>query len=156
MSRELRVIGVDGSQLGILSKQGALDMAREAGLSLVEISPNASPPVVKIMDYGKFLFEQKKKNKKQQRAPKLKEITMRHVTEEADYKVKLRNLVSFLEKGYKVKVTIRFRGREITHQELGLKLLNRIKDDLKEYGTPDQMPKMEGRQMVMLVSPLRK
>lgn len=154
MATELRVINEDGSQAGIMSKSEALNIAREAGLSLVEISPNASPPVAKIMDYGKFSFEQKKKVKKN-KAPKLKEISLRHVTEEADYRVKLRNLVSFLQKGNKVKVSIRFKGREITHSALGAKLLERVRIDTEEYGTPEQMPKLEGRQMVMLISPLR-
>ena len=155
VAKELRVIDENGDQAGILSKQEALDLARGKDLSLVMISPNASPPVAKIMDYGKFSFEKKKKQKKQ-RAPKLKELNMRPGTEEADFKVKLRNLVSFLEKGYKVKVAVRFRGREIAHSDLGRKLLDKIIVDAKEYGSPESLPKLEGRQMVIMMGPLRK
>lgn len=152
---ELRVVAEDGAQIGIMSKQDALEMARSKSLSLVVISPNASPPVAKIMDYGKYVFESRKKQKKQ-KAPKLKEITMRPVTEDGDFKVKLRNLISFLEKGNKVKVSIRFRGREITHSELGKSLLERVIEESKEYGAPERMPKLEGRQMVIMMNPLRK
>lgn len=130
-------------------------MAQKLNLDLVEVSPNAEPPVVRIMDFGKFQFELKK-SKKKQKAPKLKEVKLRPVTGEGDYQVKLRNLKGFLEHGDKVKVTIRFRGREITHQELGLSLLERVAKDITEFGQVDQRPKLEGRQMMMIISPMNK
>ncbi len=155
-ARSVRVIDGDGEQAGVMGSSEALAMAQEAGLDLVEISPNAQPPVVKIMDYGKYLFQRKKTKQKSVKAPKQKEIKLRHVTGEGDYQVKLRNLITFLGKGYKVKVTIRFRGREVSHHKLGLALLERMVKDLTEHATMEQLPKMEGRQLVMLVSPLKK
>lgn len=134
----------------------ALKAAEEAELDLVEISPNANPPVCRIMDYGKFLFErskQKAAQKKKQKQIQIKEIKFRPVTEEGDYQVKLRSLIRFLDNGDKAKITLRFRGREMSHMELGAKLMQRVQADLEAYGIVEQMPKVEGRQMVMLVGP---
>ncbi len=137
----------------------ALAIAREQSLELVEISPAAEPPVCKIMDYGKFRYEnskQKQSARKKQKQFTIKEIKFRPGTEEHDYQIKLRNLKKFLEKGDKAKVTLRFRGREMAHQELGLDLLKRVQADLEEYGNVEQFPKMEGRQMTMVISPIKK
>lgn len=150
------MIDDQGEQLGIMSSADALAKAGEQNLDLVEVSPNASPPVCRIMDYGKFRFEAKKQlnlNKKKTKQVQVKEIKFRPRTEEGDYNTKVRKLREFLEKGDKIKVTLRYRGREFAHQELGLELLKRVSADLDEYGTVDQMPKMEGRQMVMMMSP---
>ncbi len=136
----------------------ALRMAEEAELDLVEIVPNAEPPVCRVMNYGKYVFEQTKKKqaaKKKQKQIQIKEIKFRPGTEAGDYQVKLRNLIRFLNNGDKVKVTLRFRGREMVHQELGTKMLERIEADLLEHGVVEQFPKMEGRQMVMLLAPKR-
>lgn len=149
------LLGEEGSEKGIMSAQRALQLAQQMGLDLVEVSPHAIPPVVRVMDYGKFIFDSRKVKKKQ-RAPKLKEIKLRPVTDEGDYKVKLRNLMSFLEQGDKVKVTIRFRGRELAHQELGMRHLTRIVADVEGKGVVDMMPKLEGKQMVMVISPKSK
>ena len=137
----------------------ALQIAEEAGLDLVEVASNSEPPVCRIMDFGKYKFEQSKKQheaKKKQKQIQVKEIKFRPGTDEGDYQVKLRNLIRFLEDGDKVKVTLRFRGREMAHQELGVKLLQRVEADLTEYGAVEQRPKMEGRQMVMTFGPVRK
>ena len=134
-------------------------MADEVGLDLVEIAPEANPPVCKIMDYGKHVFDLKKEkaaNKKKQRRTQVKEIKFRPGTEIGDYQVKLRNLIRFLEDGDKAKVSLRFRGRELAHQHLGQQLVDRIREDLKEYGTVEQDPKMEGRQIVMVLAPVKK
>jgi translation initiation factor IF-3 len=134
----------------------ALKMAEEAELDLVEIVPNAEPPVCRVMNYGKYVFEQTKKKhaaKKKQKQIQIKEVKFRPGTEEGDYQVKLRNLTRFLNNGDKVKVTLRFRGREMVHQELGTKMLERVEADTQEYGMVEQFPKMEGRQMVMLLAP---
>ena len=142
-----------------MSRAEALQLAREAAMDLVEVSPNAEPPVCRIMDYGKFLFEQNKKThsaKKKQKQIQLKEVKFRPGTEEADYQVKLRNLIRFLTDGDKAKVTMRFRGREMAHTELGRKLLDRVVIDLAEYGAVEQFPSMEGRQMVMVISAKKK
>lgn len=150
------MIDDQGEQLGIMSSADALAKAGEMNLDLVEVSPNASPPVCRIMDYGKFRFEAKKQqnlNKKKTKQVQVKEIKFRPRTEEGDYNTKVRKLREFLENGDKIKVTLRYRGREFAHQELGLKLLKRVSADLDEFGTVDQMPKMEGRQMVMMMSP---
>ncbi len=131
-------------------------MAAAVNLDLVEVSPNAEPPVCRIMDFGKYLFEQKKKqnsNKKKQKIIHVKEVKFRPGTDEGDYQIKLRNLTKFLEKGDKAKITLRFRGREMAHRELGSKMLERIKKDLEELATVEQFPKMEGRQMVMVMAP---
>lgn len=150
------MIDQDGEQLGILSSSDALQRAQDAGLDLVEVSPNAEPPVCRIMDFGKYKFENSKKKqaaKKKQKKIQIKEIKFRPRTEEGDYQVKMRKLTNFLENGDKVKVTMRFRGREFAHQELGMEFLKRVEKDLEEIGTVEQMPGMEGRQMVMLLSP---
>jgi translation initiation factor IF-3 len=142
--------------MGIVSVAEALRVADQTGLDLVEIAPQAEPPVCRIMDYGKYLFEENKKRqaaKKKQKQIQIKEIKFRPGTEEGDYQVKLRNLVRFLNEGDKAKVSLRFRGRELAHQEIGLKLLERIRSDLAEYGIVEQSPKREGRQMVMVLAP---
>ncbi|MEZ5584817.1 MAG: translation initiation factor IF-3 [Candidatus Competibacteraceae bacterium] len=158
-AREVRLIDQEGEQVGVVSLEEAIRTAEEAELDLVEISPTAKPPVCRIMDYGKFRFEQNKKQqeaRKKQKQIQVKEIKFRPGTEEGDYQVKLRNLVRFLSDGDKTKVTLRFRGREMAHQDLGFKLLKRVEADLVDYGTVEQYPKMEGRQMVMVVAPLKK
>lgn len=156
----MRLIADDGSQVGVVLLKDAKRVAEEAGLDLVEISPNADPPVVRVMDYGKFLFQESKQKalaKKKQKQIKVKEVKFRPSTDKADYEVKLRNLRGFLEEGDKVKVTVFFRGREITHQELGVRLLERIREDLTEHGKVDFFPKnAEGRQLVMILSPKKK
>lgn len=129
--------------------------AQDAGLDLVEISPTAAPPVCRIMDYGKYLFEQNKKHKKKTKQVQVKEIKMRPVTDLGDYTVKIRKAIEFLKDGDKVKFIIRFRGREIDYQELGKEILRRAEGDLRDYGTVEQLPKIEGRQLVMLVVPVR-
>lgn len=136
----------------------ALEKAQEAGLDLVEISPNAEPPVCRVMDFGKFQYETSKAKhaaKKKQKQIHVKEVKFRPTTDIGDYEIKVRNIIRFLENGDKAKVTLRFRGREMAHQELGLKLLQRVQKDLEEYGLVEQMPKMEGRQMVMVLQPKR-
>jgi len=155
----VRLIDVDGQQVGIISIRDAQQKALLAELDLVEIVPTAKPPVCRIMDYGKFLFEQNKKRnkaKKKQKQVQLKEVKFRPSTEEGDYQVKLRNLIRFLEEGDKAKVSLRFRGREMAHQDIGRRLLNRVQTDLTDYGTVEQHPKMEGRQMVMVLNPIKK
>ena len=152
----MRLISAEGEQVGVVSLEKALETAREANLDLVEISPNVSPPVCKIMDHGRFKFEANKKQnagRKKQKTAQLKEIKFRPGTEDGDYQVKLRNLVRFLEQGDKTKITLRFRGREMAHRELGAKLLKRVELDLSELGTVEQFPKLEGRQMVMVMAP---
>ena len=153
------MIRSDGEQAGVMGIRDALALAVDEGLDLVEVSPTADPPVCRVMDFGKFLFEQNKKNqsaKRKQKQVHIKEIKFRPGTDEADYKIKLRKLVEFLEDGDKTKVTLRFRGREMAHKELGAKLLNRVRDDLEEYGSVEQMPQLEGRQMVMVIAPKKK
>ncbi|MGV6476482.1 MULTISPECIES: translation initiation factor IF-3 [Azotobacter] len=158
-AREVRLIGVDGEQIGIVSIDEALRVAEEAKLDLVEISADAVPPVCRIMDYGKHLFEKKKQvaaAKKNQKQVQIKEIKFRPGTEEGDYQVKLRNLVRFLNDGDKAKVSLRFRGREMAHQELGMELLKRVENDLAEFGTVEQYPKLEGRQLMMVIAPKKR
>jgi translation initiation factor IF-3 len=155
----VRVINQDGEQLGIVPIAEASKIAEEAQLDLVEIAPNAEPPVCRIMDYGKFRFEESKKlqtAKKKQKQTQVKEIKFRPGTDIGDYKIKLRKLISFLEEGDRTKVTLRFRGREMAHQELGMELLQRVKADLEEYGTVEQEPRMEGRLMVMVLAPKKR
>ncbi len=155
----MRLISAEGEQIGVVPIERALATAVEAGLDLVEISPNVSPPVCKIMDHGRFKFEANKKQnagKKKQKTAQLKEIKFRPGTEDGDYQVKLRNLVKFLENGDKTKITLRFRGREMAHRELGAQLLKRVEEDLSELGTVEQFPKLEGRQMVMVMAPRKK
>jgi len=152
----VRVLGADGEQAGVLTIEQALALAEESGLDLVEIAPQSEPPVCRVMDYGKFVFETNKKQsvaRKKQKQVQVKEIKFRPGTDIGDYQVKLRNLIRFLEDGDRVKVTLRFRGREMAHQELGVELLERVKLDLEEYGVVEQFPRMEGRQMVMVLSP---
>ncbi len=153
----MRLIDAEGEQLGVVPLETALEKAAEAEMDLVEVSPTAEPPVCRIMDYGKFLFEENKKRhaaKKKQKQTQVKEVKFRPGTEEGDYQVKL--LKRFLENGDKAKITVRFRGREMAHQELGQKLLKRLEADLAELATVEQFPKMEGRQMVMVMAPRKK
>ncbi len=153
---EVRLVGDDGEQLGIVSLQTALNAADEAGLDLVEIAPLAQPPVCKIMDYGKFKYQEQKKAHEarlKQKQVQVKEVKLRPGTDENDYQIKLRNLKRFLADGDKAKVTLRFRGREMAHQEIGMRQLERIKADLDDVAVVEQMPKMEGRQMVMVIGP---
>jgi len=155
----VRVIGSDGEMVGVLSRDEALTLAEEAGLDLVEIQPNADPPVCKVMDFGKFKFEQQKKAneaKKKTKQVEIKELKFRPVTDEGDYQIKLRNMRRFLEEGDKVKVNIRFRGREMSHQELGREMAARIEADLGEEIVIESRPRLEGRQMVMMIAPKRK
>ena len=153
---EIRLIGEDGEQLGIVSATEAHQIAEEKQLDLVEISPNAEPPVCRLMDYGKFLYsaaKKKQESKKKQKQIIVKEVKFRPGTDIGDYDIKIRNLVRFLDAGNKVKVTLRFRGREMAHQELGMEMLKRVEADLDKLGVVEQMPKMEGRQMVMVLAP---
>lgn len=152
----MRLISDTGEQLGVVSIKEALALAEEADVDLVEISPTAKPPVCKLMDFGKYKYEQSKKRdeaKKKQKQVQIKEIKFRPGTDEGDYQIKMRNITRFLADGDKVKVTLRFRGREMAHQELGLELLNRVASDVAEAGKIESMPKLEGRQMVMMVAP---
>lgn len=156
---KVRVIDSEGEQLGVMSIGDALERAQDVGLDLVEVSPNAEPPVCRIMDFGKYLFEQKKKAqdaKKKQTQTQLKEVKFRPGTDEGDYQVKLRNAIRFLEDNDKVKVTLRFRGREMLHQDIGRRLLERVRDDLAELSQVEQFPRLEGRQMVMMLAPKKK
>ena len=155
----MRLLDQDGEQAGVVTLVQARRMAEEAELDLVEISPNAKPPVCRIMDYGKYRFEQAKKQseaRKKQKQIQVKEIKFRPGTDEGDYQVKLRNLIRFLSEGDKAKITLRFRGREMAHQDLGISLLKRVEDDLTPYGVVEQRPRMEGRQMVMTIAPIKK
>ena len=157
---EVRLVKADGEQAGVVSITEAMELAVEASLDLVEVSPNAAPPVCKIMDYGKFLFEKskaQKEQKKKQKQIQVKEIKFRPGTDEGDYQVKLRNLRRFLEGGDKAKVTIRFRGREMAHQEIGIDLLKRVKTDLEDIAIVESFPhRVEGRQMIMVLAPTKK
>ncbi len=154
------MIDQDGEQAGIVSIQQALDMAEQAELDLVEISPNAEPPVCRIMNYGKFLYEKgkaAKEQKKKQKVVQVKEIKFRPGTDEGDYQVKLRSLIRFLEEGDKAKITVRFRGREMAHQDIGLEVLERVKSDLAEISVVESAPgRLEGRQAVMVLAPKKK
>lgn len=153
---QVRLIDEDGEMIGVLSRNDALDRAAEAGLDLVEVSPNADPPVCKILDYGKYKYElQKKKSeqKKKQKVIEIKEIKLRPNIDDNDYNVKMRNVTRFLNDGDRVKVTLRFRGREMAHQDLGLNVLKRVQGDVEEIAKVEQFPKMEGRQMVMVLAP---
>ncbi|KRS12205.1 translation initiation factor IF-3 [Roseovarius atlanticus] len=153
---EIRLIGADGENVGVVTPERAMGMAEEAGLDLVEISPNANPPVCKIMDYGKYKYEQQKREseaRKKQKVIEVKEVKFRPNTDTHDYDVKMRNVFRFLENGDKVKITLRFRGREMAHQDLGRELLQRVAEDIKEIGKVENMPKMEGRQMIMIIAP---
>lgn len=150
---------MDGEQLGIVGLSQALSLAEEAEIDLVEIAPQAAPPVCRLMDYGKFKYHESKRQHEarlKQKQVQVKEVKFRPGTDEGDYQVKLRNLIRFLQEGDKAKITLRFRGREITHQELGLALLKRVEADLQEHAVVEQFPKMEGRQMVMVLGPHKK
>lgn len=156
---EVRLIDDEGNQVGVISTREALRAAAEKGLDLVEISPTARPPVCRIMDYGKYVFELKKKQaeaKKKQKLIQIKELKFRPTTEEGDYQVKLRNLLRFLEHGDKVKITLRFRGREMAHQELGMDVMERLSKDTAEFAVVEQSAKREGRQLMMVLAPKKK
>ena len=158
-SPEIRLIGADGENAGVVTPRVAMEMAEQAGLDLVEISPNAAPPVCKIMDFGKYKYEQQKREseaRKKQKIIEIKEIKFRPNTDTHDYGVKMRSVFKFLENGDKVKITMRFRGREMAHQNLGRELLERVADDVVEVGKIENMPKMEGRQMIMMIGPIPK
>ena len=152
----MRVVGPEGEQVGIVSREDALRMAEEAGVDLVEIAPQADPPVCRVMDYGKHLFEESKRKtsaRKRQQQVQVKEMKFRPATGEGDYQVKLRKLVEFITEGDKAKVTLMFRGREMAHQELGVKLLRRVEADLAEIAKVEQFPRLEGRFMTMMLGP---
>jgi translation initiation factor IF-3 len=155
---EIRLIGVDGENIGVITPDRAMILAEEAGLDLVEISPNATPPVAKIMDFGKYKYETQKKEseaRKKQKIIEVKEIKFRPNTDTHDYDVKMRSVLKFLQGGDKVKITLRFRGREMAHAELGRKLLERVAEDVTEHGKIEAMPRLEGRQMVMMINPIK-
>lgn len=154
--REVHLIDKDGANRGTVTAAEALRLAQEAGLDLVEIAPNANPPVCKLMDFGKYKYQEQKKAaeaRKKQKVVEVKEIKFRPMIDDHDYDVKLRSMVRFFEEGDKVKVTLRFRGREMAHQELGMQLLNRVKEDAGKLAKVEQEPRMEGRQMVMVLAP---
>lgn len=156
---KVRVIGPDNQQIGIMFTREAIQYATENGLDLVEVSPTAEPPVCRVMDFGKYLFEINKKQqtaRKKQKQIQVKEVKFRPTTDEGDYQIKLRNLTRFLTEGDKAKVTLRFRGRELLHQELGIQILERIKTDLGELAQVEQFPRLEGKQMVMILGPKKK
>ena len=155
----MRLVADNGDQLGIVSVADALRMAEEQNVDLVEIAPLAQPPVCKLMDYGKFRYREQKKAheaKLKQKQILVKEVKFRPATDDGDYQIKLRNLIRFLEEGDKAKVTLRFRGREMAHQEFGMRMLERVKGDLEPYALVEQFPKLEGRQMVMVLAPKKK
>ena len=156
---EVRLIGIKGEPIGVVSLAQANAMAEELEIDLVEIAPTAQPPVARLMDFGKFKYSEAKKRheaKLKQKQILVKEVKFRPGTDDGDYQIKLRNLIRFLTEGDKTKITLRFRGREMAHQELGFKLLERVKADLEPHGVVEQFPKMEGRQMVMVLSPKKK
>lgn len=158
-SDEIRLIGAEGENVGVVTPSRAMQMADDVGLDLVEISPNASPPVCKIMDFGKFKYETQKKEaeaRKKQKIIEVKEVKFRPNTDTNDYDVKMRNVFKFLDNGDKVKVTLRFRGREMAHLNLGRELLERVAADVEGQGKVENMPKMEGRQMIMMIGPIPK
>lgn len=153
------MVGVEGEQLGIVAIRAALQMAEEAEVDLVEIAPLAQPPVCKMMDFGKFKYQEAKRAheaKLKQKQVQVKEVKFRPGTDENDYQIKLRNLIKFLQEGDKAKITLRFRGREMAHQEFGMRMLERIKGDLTEVAQVEQFPKMEGRQLIMVLAPTKK
>jgi len=155
----VRLIGVEGEPIGIVKIEEAMRLAEENDIDLVEIAPTAKPPVARLMDYGKFKYRESKKAheaKLKQKQIQVKEVKFRPGTDEGDYKIKVRNLIRFLTEGDKTKVTLRFRGREMAHQELGVQLLKRVEADLSVVGIVEQWPKLEGRQMVMIVAPKKK
>ncbi|MEX3629377.1 MAG: translation initiation factor IF-3 [Burkholderia sp.] len=156
---EVRLVGVDGEPIGIVKLADAFRKSEELDVDLVEIAPQAVPPVCRLMDYGKFKYQESKKQheaKLKQKVIQVKEVKFRPGTDDGDYNVKLRNLTRFLEEGDKTKITLRFRGREMAHQEIGMRMLERLRTDLDEFGQVEQMPKMEGRQMLMVLAPKKK
>lgn len=155
----MRLVGIDNEPIGIVGLRDAIRMAEEAEVDLVEIAPQARPPVCRLMDYGKFKYQEQKRAheaRQKQKVIQVKEVKFRPGTDDGDYQVKLRNLRRFLEEGDKAKVTLRFRGREMAHQEFGVRLLDRVRTDLEEVAMVEQMPKLEGRQMIMVVAPKKK
>ena len=152
----MRLVGIENEPLGIVSLREAIRMAEEAEVDLVEIAPQARPPVCRLMDYGKFKYQEQKRQHEARLKQKVKEVKFRPATDEGDYAVKLRNLRRFLEEGDKAKVTLRFRGREMAHQEFGVRLLERVRTDLDDLAVVEQMPRLEGRQMVMVIAPRKK
>jgi translation initiation factor IF-3 len=155
----VRLVGVEGEQLGIVAIRAALQMAEEAEVDLVEIAPTAEPPVCKMMDFGKFKYQEAKRAheaKLKQKQVQVKEVKFRPGTDDNDYQIKLRNLTKFLQDGDKAKITLRFRGREMAHQEFGMRMLERIKADLTDVAQVEQFPKMEGRQLIMVLAPTKK
>ncbi len=155
----MRLVGIDNEPIGIVGLRDAMRMAEEAEVDLVEIAPQARPPVCRLMDYGKFKYQEQKRAheaRQKQKVIQVKEVKFRPGTDDGDYQVKLRNLRRFLEEGDKAKVTLRFRGREMAHQEFGVRLLDRVRTDLEEVAMVEQMPKLEGRQMIMVVAPKKK
>jgi len=155
----VRLSGVNNEPIGIVTLADAFRMAEEANVDLVEIAPTAQPPVCRLMDYGKFKYQEQKKaheTKLKQKVISVKEVKFRPGTDEGDYNIKLRNLVKFLDDGDKTKITLRFRGREMAHQDIGIRMLERLKSDLEPYGQVEQWPKMEGRQMIMVLAPKKK
>ncbi|HEV2608763.1 MAG TPA: translation initiation factor IF-3 [Noviherbaspirillum sp.] len=156
---EVRLSGVDNEPIGIVSLAEAFRLAEEKNVDLVEIAPTAQPPVCRLMDYGKFKYQEQKKAheaKLKQKVIQVKEVKFRPGTDEGDYNIKLRNLIKFLDEGDKTKITLRFRGREMAHQDIGMRMLERLRGDLDVYGQVEQFPKMEGRQMVMVIAPKKK
>lgn len=156
---EVRLIGIEGEQLGIVKMAQALDLAEENDVDLVEIAPTAVPPVCRLMDYGKFRYQEQKRQQEaraKQKVVQLKEVKFRPATDDGDYNVKLRNVRRFIEDGDKVKVSLRFRGREMAHQELGMRVLERVRDDVEEICQVESFPRLEGRQMVMVLAPRKK
>ena len=156
---ELRLVGIDNEPIGIVSLRDAMRMAEDAEVDLVEIAPQARPPVARLMDYGKFIYQEQKRQheaRAKQKVIQVKEVKFRPGTDEGDYQVKLRNLRRFLEEGDKAKITLRFRGREMAHQEFGIRLLERVRNDVEDLAQVEQMPRLEGRQMIMVISPRRK
>ena len=156
---EVRLVGIDNEPLGIVKIADAMKMSEDAQVDLVEIAPQADPPVCRLMDYGKFKYQEQKKAHEarlKQKIIQVKEVKFRPGTDEGDYNIKVRNLTRFLEEGDKTKVTLRFRGREMAHQEIGMRLLEKVKADLEPVGVVEQFPKMEGRQMIMVIGPKKK
>ena len=156
---EVRLLGIENEQLGVFRLGEARRMAEEADVDLVEIAPNATPPVCRLMDYGKFRYQEQKRAaeaKARQKVVQIKEVKFRPQTDDGDYNIKLRNMISFLQDGDKVKITLRFRGREMAHQEFGIRLLERVRNDIEEIAQVESMPRLEGRQMVMMVAPKKK
>lgn len=155
----MRLVGIDNEPLGIVPLREALRMAEDAEVDLVEIAPHARPPVARLMDYGKFKYQEQKRQaeaRAKQKIIQVKEVKFRPGTDEGDYQVKLRNLRRFLEEGDKAKITLRFRGREMAHQEFGVRLLERVRNDVEDIAQVEQMPRLEGRQMIMVIAPKRK